>query len=143
MVDFLDLGCSEVFVTVFKITAGIDHVGVKPLLVELVGDVVVVADGFCVDLAVVASTEIVAEFGCCRGGWSIEDIGQGIAHGDHVVQCTLYFDFAFDIGGAEVVQRRFQQIAQGFQCRYSDDDLGGFIRAEIVFLSGPQFQTQR
>ena len=138
MVDLLDLRGSQVLVAILEVGAGIHHVRVEELLVELVGNVVVVADRFRIALAVMVE--------------AARDAGQAAAvfqraarecvdHFDHVDGAPGYFDGAFNVGRAQAGKRRFEQVARRGRAGNADRHARRFLR-EVEAAAIPQLYPQ-
>jgi hypothetical protein len=125
-------------VAALEIGAGIHHVRIEELLVELVGNVVVVADRFRIALAVVVE-------GARDAGQAAAVVeraaGERVDHLDHVDRAPAHFDGALDIGGAQVGKRGFEQVARRGRAGNADRHARRFLR-EVEAAAVPQLDSQ-
>ncbi|KAF1858522.1 hypothetical protein Lal_00015039 [Lupinus albus] len=121
VVDLLLLGRREVFVAVLEIGARVHHGRVEEQAVELVGDVVVVADGFRILLARVRRDEAQGRAGdAARARRLAGGFREGGPHLDHVGGAPFDLERAFDIGFPETAQRRGEEVAQAARVGHAD-----------------------
>ena len=121
VVDLLLLGRGQVLVAVLEIGAGIDHGRVEEQAVELVGNVVVVTDGFGILFARVRRDEAQGGVGdAARARRLARGFREGRSHLDHVGRASFDFERTFDIGFPEVAQRRREEVAQAARTRDAD-----------------------
>ena len=142
VVDLLLLGGGEVLVAVFEIGAGIHHRRIEEHLVELVRDVVVIANRLGVLFLRVRRDQPQGGARHARGARRLAGgFGQCAAHLDHVGRAAFDLDCAFDIGLAQAAERGREQIAQGARARHADLDPRLFV-GQVDLFAIPQFDTQ-
>ncbi|MDT4861222.1 hypothetical protein FQZ97_958190 [compost metagenome] len=120
----------QVFCASLEIGAGIDHLPVQPQRVEVIRDVVVVADGrsvgvFVVGAALHLGTAFIAE----------QCLAEGIADFYYRTHRSFQIQASLDIGTAQGVQARVGQLRH--QARVLDHQGDPRLRTQVDLLAVP------
>ncbi|MND38862.1 hypothetical protein D3C80_295720 [compost metagenome] len=126
----------ERIVRLTEVGARIGHVLVQPKLVERVGHVIVVGDGFGVGALVMRQTGR-RRFILIRQ----QRFAQLVAHADSLTDIAFQLQLAFDECGAQLVHAWVGQLADQLRFLHQNGDLR--TRPKINLVTVPQLQPQR
>ena len=130
------LGLVQVFLAGFEVGAGVDHVAIQPQAVELVGQVVVVADGLGVAAFVVGGVWL----SWC-GFIPEQRRAQRIANLDGLFDGAFQIHPSLDIGSAQCIQAGMGQLRDQRGILHHQRHPG--FGPKVDLLAVPQLQAQR